>query len=751
MNERPPHPALAEHPGAVHGIEAQPDDEYFDVMASVAETHWWYESRRRLVAELLADRIRPDALALDVGCGTSETLDVLEALGARAAIGTDLSEHALHHAIRRQPRPRVLRALAEHLPFADRSVGALVSMDVIEHVDDDVVALQEYVRVCEPGAPVLITVPAYEWLWSDHDERAAHRRRYTAARLEEAAREAGLVVERCSYYFSFLLPPAALLRRTPLRRFSPPTDEEASSMGPVLDRVLGALGAAERRALRSVDLPAGLSIVLLARAPGGDAAARARRGDQGRHRGRSGGLRRAPGTGRAGDRVEGWRRQARVARLTARRGAHLAAVKVRGARLDDERRAELESQFVVHSAEDVARELGQMKGAVMKLGQMLGFAADALPPEAQAALAQLHQDVPPMAPSLAEQVVLEELGSPARELFLDWDPVPVAAASIGQVHRAVMPDGRVVAVKVQYPGVDRAIAHDLDHADRLYALAAGVALPGLDTHALIDELRARMADELDYRHEALAQDAFAARYEGHPFVHVPGVVPERSSRRILTSEWVDGLTFDEFRATATPEVQQRAAEVLFRFVQGSLHEHRVFNADPHPGNYRFHPDGTVTFLDFGLVKSFAPGEWEALSPAIDHVLAHDAEGVTAAMEAAGFLHAGHGLDPDKVFEVVSAPYRAYLTDEYTFTRRYVADALATLLDVRGPNAAVIAALDMPPSFVLLDRVVWGMSAMLGRLEARNRWRAILQEYRHGAPPATALGRAEAAWRAERPA
>lgn len=736
--EHHPHPAPADQPGVAHGVEAQPDDAYFDLMASVAVDHWWYEGRRRLVAQLLGGRIRPDAVALDVGCGTSETLDVLEALGARVAVGTDLSMHALGYAIHRRPRPRVLQALAEDLPFPDDGAGALVSMDVIEHVDDDIVVLEEYLRVCEPGATLLLTVPAYRWLWSEHDERAAHRRRYTVGQLERAARDAGLVVEWSSYYFSFLLPPAVLLRRTPLRRFSPPTDEEASSISPGFDRVLALLARLERWWLRRGRMPFGLSIVLVARAPGGPAPA-----PTGRASALTGMQR--PGS----ERRERWRRQARVLRLTTRRGAHWAVVKVRGSRLDEQRRAELEERFVVRSATDVARELGEMKGAVMKLGQMLGFAADGLPPEAQAALAQLHQDVPPMAPSLAEQVVTEELGAPPSSLFLDWDPVPVAAASIGQVHRAVMPDGRVVAVKVQYPGVDRAIAGDLDQAERLYALAGAFALPGLDTHALVDELRARMADELDYRHEAAAQTGFAERYAGHPFVRVPSVVAERSAARVLTSEWVDGLTFDEFRTEASPELRQRTAEVLFRFVQGSLHEHRVFNADPHPGNYRFHPDGTVTFLDFGLVKAFGPGEWESLSPAIDHVLAHDAPGVARAMEDAGFLHPGHGLDPDRVFEVVSAPYRAYLTEEYTFGLRYVADALATLLDVRGPNADVIAALDMPPGFVLLDRVVWGMSAMLGRLEARNRWRAILQEYRHGGPPVTALGRAEAAWRVER--
>jgi len=440
-----------------------------------------------------------------------------------------------------------------------------------------------------------------------------------------------------------------------------------------------------------------------------------------------------------------------VWRLTARRGLHWVVTKVRGRAVGARRRAELEEAFAIRTAEDVAAELGEMKGAAMKLGQMVGFVADGLPPAAQAAFAQLQQDVPPMAPSLAEQVVVEELGAPPERLFLDWDPVPVAAASIGQVHRAVLPDGRQVAVKVQYPGVDRAIRNDLDHAERLYGLFSAFTLSGIDAHALVDELRARMADELDYRHEAAAQQAFAERYRGHPFVRIPAVVPERSGRRVLTSEWVDGLTFSELLASGSPEEHQHVGEVLFRFAQGSLHEHRTFNGDPHPGNYRFHPDGTVTFLDFGLVKHVTDEEYDRLVPTIDHVLSSDAPGLVAAMERAGFLHPGHGLDPERVFQTVSAPYRAYLPEEYTFTPEYTRDAMTSLLDVRGPNADVLAALDMPPSFVLLDRVVWGLSSMLGRLRARNRWRGILVEYLHGTPPVTRLGRAEASWRRQRSA
>jgi hypothetical protein len=208
------------------------------------------------------------------------------------------------------------------------------------------------------------------------------------------------------------------------------------------------------------------------------------------------------------------------------------------------------------------------------------------------------------------------------------------------------------------------------------------------------------------------------------------------------------MRWPEFEETATWEARQRAGEVLFRFAQGSIHRHGFFNGDPHPGNYRFHADGSMTFLDFGLVKRWTPGELELLSPILDAILDGDAEATTTTLVGAGFLAADHGLAPTHVWDYVSNPYIPYLEDEFTFTRGFTGSALGTMVDLAGPYGDVIRVLNMPPSYVILDRVVWGVSALLGRLGAGNRWRAMLAEYRHDAPPATPLGEAEAAWRSK---
>ena len=441
-------------------------------------------------------------------------------------------------------------------------------------------------------------------------------------------------------------------------------------------------------------------------------------------------------------------RTVRVWRLSTRNAARFAAMKVRRVTSPADRRAELDEQFAIRTAEDVAKHLGEMKGVLMKAGQLVSFIFETLPDDAQAALATLQADAAPMSPSLAASVVQSELGAPPERTFLDWSDMPVAAASIGQVHRAITHDGVDVAVKVQYPGVDAAIETDLDAAEMMYAMFSALMLKGLDAKGLVDELRERMREELDYELEAANVLEFGQIFAGHPWVRVPRLVPELSTRRLLTTEWVDGLSFEEFRRTASAATKQRAGEVIWRFAQHAVLRHGAFNGDPHPGNYKFHRDGSVTFLDYGLVKRWSPGEWEILAPTLDAIVVHrDPHRLVAAMEASGFLRLGHGLDAELVYDYVSSPYEPYLTDEFTFSRQWMIDTISKMFDVQGPHQPVIEALNMPATFVILDRVVWGISAILGKLDVSGPFRAMLLEYIAGGEPATDLGAAEAAWRA----
>ncbi len=441
-------------------------------------------------------------------------------------------------------------------------------------------------------------------------------------------------------------------------------------------------------------------------------------------------------------------RSVRVWKLSARNFIRFAANRVRQVGSQADRRAALDAQFAVRTAEDVARELGHMKGVLMKAGQMISFIFETLPEDAQAALATLQADAAPMSPSLAAGVVADQLGSPPEQVFLDWADTPAAAASIGQVHRAVTKDGRDVAVKVQYPGVSEAIESDLDAAELMYGMFSAMMLKGLDAKGLVDELRARMREELDYRLEAANAIEFAELFAVHPWVRIPRLVPDLSTEKLLTTEWVDGLSFDEFMATATHDTKQRAGEVVWRFAQFAVHRHGAFNGDPHPGNYRFHHDGSVTFLDYGLVKRWSPGEWETLRPTLDAVIVHrDPERLVRAMEASAFLRPNHGLPAELIYDYVSSPYVPYLTDEFSFTRQWMIDTIGKVFDVQGPHAEVIEHLNVPPSFVILDRVVWGVNAILGKLEVTGPFRGMLLEYVADGEPVTELGHAEAAWMA----
>lgn len=241
------------------------DDEYFDVMATQAQVHWWYRARRALVTDLLAGVVAPRSRVIDVGCGTGDNLTALEAATGGQVVGVELSPYAVRHAPRSAAGDvRVGVARAEHLPFPTASADLVTSMDVIEHLDD-AAALAEYHRVVRPGGRLLLTVPAYQWLWSAHDDWAAHLRRYTRASLLAAVAAAGFRPERSTYFNSFLLPPAAVLRRTPVRRLVKVQQDEVGASSPAVDRAMTALAGLERRWARRRPVPFGLSIACLAR------------------------------------------------------------------------------------------------------------------------------------------------------------------------------------------------------------------------------------------------------------------------------------------------------------------------------------------------------------------------------------------------------------------------------------------------------------------------------------------------------
>lgn len=242
----------------------QPAASYFDRMAAHASEHWWYRARRELVSQLLASRVPAGGTALDIGCGTGEVVELLARLGAANAAGTDLSDHVLRHADGRTGERPVLVSMAECLPFATACADVLTSLEVLEHLDDDLGALAEYHRVLRPGSTMLVTVPSYEWLWYHQDDVAGHRRRYTRRQILELVARAGFSIERSSYYFSFLVPPAVAQRKTPLRRFMD-DNGEASSSGRVTSALLGRLSGAERAWMRRrLPVPFGLSIWVIA-------------------------------------------------------------------------------------------------------------------------------------------------------------------------------------------------------------------------------------------------------------------------------------------------------------------------------------------------------------------------------------------------------------------------------------------------------------------------------------------------------
>ena len=448
-----------------------------------------------------------------------------------------------------------------------------------------------------------------------------------------------------------------------------------------------------------------------------------------------------------------WARNAQLARLGTRVGATYATTAAKKVFASAERRVALDHERELRTAEQVAERLGQMKGALMKLGQMASYLDDGLPAPMRAALAELQSNAPPMSADLAAEVVTEQLGTRPERLFLEWDPEPIAAASIGQVHRAIALDpvtgnARAVAVKVQYPGVAEAVEADLANADLLGSLLART-FQGLEPDEMVAEIKARLVEELDYRLEAQHQQQFADRYRGHPFIHVPEVLPTYSSARVLTTDLVNGHTWAEL---TTWDQQQRdlAAEALFRFVFRSLYGMHLFNGDPHPGNYVFHGDGRVTFLDFGLVKRFDDVAMTTfLGMVRAAVIDRDPATFRAVVEQAGLLRPGAPVSTEQVGEYFSHFYEPVREDRVmAWTPEYASRIVRHTFDRTSPIAPFAT---VPRAFVFIQRINLGLYALLGQLQAQGNYRRISEEIWPFvlAPPSTPLGAAEVAWAASR--
>jgi predicted unusual protein kinase regulating ubiquinone biosynthesis (AarF/ABC1/UbiB family) len=303
-------------------------------------------------------------------------------------------------------------------------------------------------------------------------------------------------------------------------------------------------------------------------------------------------------------------------------------------------------------------------------------------------------------------------------------------------------------VKVQYPGVAEAVASDLNNAGFIFA-GLGVLFPGLDHKALVAELRERVVEELDYEIEAANQRAFARYYEDHPTIHIPHVLDEYSSRRVLTTELSDGVRWDEL-LTWSQDEKDLAAETLYRFAFGGLYRLAAFNGDPHPGNYLFHPGGRVTFLDFGLVKYFTAAELDEFGEMIQHmVIDHDAAAFRATVERLGLLPAGLDVTDADVIDYLGHFYEFVAVEgDFTITPEYASETVRRFFDTSGPYAVMQKAANLPGSFVIIQRISLGLYAILGELHATGDWRKIAEElwpFVDG-PPSTPMAHKIEEWR-----
>jgi predicted unusual protein kinase regulating ubiquinone biosynthesis (AarF/ABC1/UbiB family) len=430
-----------------------------------------------------------------------------------------------------------------------------------------------------------------------------------------------------------------------------------------------------------------------------------------------------------------------IPRRTVARGAKLATLPLgvagRGAmglgkRLGGRPAEVVTAELQARTAEQLFQVLGQLKGGAMKFGQALSVFEAALPEEVaapyRAALTKLQEAAPPLPAGRVHAVLADQLGEDWRTCFTHFDDRPAAAASIGQVHRAVWHDGRDVAVKIQYPGAGQALLSDLRQLSRVARLF-GAFSPGLDIKPLLVELQERVAEELDYRLEADNQRTFAAAYDGDADIRVPHVVA--GADRVLVTEWIDGVPLSTVIREGTPEQRDRASALLAQFLFSGPVLAGLLHADPHPGNFRLLDDGRLGVVDFGAVNRLPDGAPEPIGRLARLALEHRADAVLAALRHEGFVRPEIDVDADAVLDYLLPMLEPIAQPRFRFSREWLRREALRLADPRSPANQLGRQLNLPPSYLLIHRVTTGTIGVLCQLGGEAPYRALMQQWQPG--------------------